>query len=59
MSDETTLLPCPWCGGEAEIIETEYAWYMNIEHEPTCFFAAEVNDEWTKAKAIAAWNRRC
>lgn len=58
MSDETTLLPCPFCGGEAKIVETEHAWYMNIEHEPICFYAAEIGDEWTKVKATEAWNTR-
>lgn len=52
------LLPCPFCGGEAKITETEHAWYMNIEHEPTCFYAIEIDDEWMKAKAIEAWNTR-
>lgn len=58
MSDETTLLPCPFCGGDAEIIETEHSWNLRIEHEQTCFFATQVCGEWTKAEAIAAWNTR-
>lgn len=56
MSDE--LKPCPFCGGEAKTIETKQGWHMNIEHEPTCFHKTEVDDEWTKAKAIEAWNTR-
>lgn len=53
MSDKTTLLPCPFCGGEA---------FPNIEltkHWIECReCAAESGCYRTEAEAIAAWNTR-
>lgn len=57
MSDETTLLPCPFCGGEAEPFnpfgETDGTWTVLCGE---C--AASVGFEQTEAEAIAAWNAR-
>ena len=56
MSDETTLLPCPFCGGEARHYEPG-----PIEHHiectnPKCY---AVTHGWsTEVEAIAAWNTR-
>lgn len=59
MSDE--LLPCPFCGGEAEIVHTPKV----IPYEPwwiRCSFCEattpKYKSETAKADAIAAWNRR-
>ena len=57
MSDETTLLPCPFCGGEARMLGTKERWF-----NPACS-NAECGCEWTdsyatEAEAVAAWNAR-
>ena len=55
----TKLKPCPFCGGEAEIIAIDYdddeLWYR-----PEC---SKCNCGWlenfeTPREAITAWNRR-
>jgi len=61
VSDEGNLLPCPFCGGEAQVHVYEYtcaehnygdAWVAcKIECAAGQLFAAP-------AQAIAAWNRR-
>ena len=60
MSDETTLLPCPFCGGEAEIHQDDNGkWHVDtlrcgngdISHH-----AYVIAD--TEAEAIEAWNTR-
>lgn len=57
MSDETTLLPCPLCGGEAETFNP----FPNVEGT-WCVLcsecAAATGFEQTEAEAIAAWNTR-
>lgn len=51
------LLPCPFCGGEAEIKQTEYGWFY-----PACTnWSCSCN--WceaykTEAEAVEAWNTR-
>ena len=54
MSDETTLLPCPFCGGEAQVLKDGLP-YVVIECE-RCFCRTNCNV--TEAEAIAAWNTR-
>lgn len=46
------LKKCPFCGGEAEIVEYTIFWVTCKE----C--AAETKDFDTKEEAIEAWNRR-
>ena len=67
----TELLPCPFCGGKAEIIEADYGMYMTgyaIYCRKCCLKLGVTGRlgeayEWspvfdTEAEAIAAWNAR-
>ena len=70
--DEPTLLPCPFCGGEAELIESEcgmfqtgYAVYCTGKCRVKMGVSGRLSEvyEWTpvfdtEAEAIAAWNAR-
>lgn len=62
--DELSLLPCPFCGGEALVQPTYdidtgerdgyFAWCLNYE----CECKPQTRDYLTEAKAIEAWNTR-
>ena len=62
--DKSSLLPCPFCGGEAEIVTLN----MLVEHSPVgvgCSSCAAILGEYsdykrfnTEAEAIEAWNTR-
>ena len=56
MSDETTLLPCPFCGGEAEIRTQAFGGVVFFAWCDSC----ETRGDYycTEAEAIAAWNTR-
>lgn len=65
MSDTERLLPCPFCGGEAE--HKMYLWGHNTKsNEPIwrfyayCMRCGAMTDNMfeTKNKAIQAWNKR-
>lgn len=71
MSDETKLLPCPLCGGDAELIESDYGMYLTgyaVYCSKCCLklgVAGRLGEacEWTpvfgiEAEAIEAWNTR-
>ena len=54
MSNETILLPCPFCGSKAHVLKDGLP-YVVIECEH-CFCRTNCNV--TEAEAIAAWNSR-
>lgn len=58
MSDETTMLPCPFCGGEAETLTAESmrGGYLFGIMCNDCLSHGDVYD--TEAEAITAWNTR-
>lgn len=69
MSTDTTLAPCPFCGGEPSIVErpdnidgTEFfcamACYCGGYSARAHQMAVRKTPELAKANAIAAWNRR-
>lgn len=69
MSTDTTLAPCPFCGGEPSIVErpdnidgTEFfyalACYCGGYSARAHQMAVRKTPEQAKADAIAAWNRR-
>ena len=65
MSDETTLLPCPLCGGEAEVCEGgingKMQVYGLIEHKDGCFFLADglpTKYQHIMESEFDAWNER-
>ena len=61
MSDETTLLPCPFCGGEAQTHETIDGWIASCSSEQNELDGFTHNAQaygMTESEAIAAWNTR-
>lgn len=54
MNDETTLLPCPFCGGEAELTGFDAPEYW--VWCPKCKASADMHTG--MENAIAAWNAR-
>ena len=58
------LLPCPFCGGEAELRQTydietlEVDGYFVWCHNRECECMPETNVHLTEAEAIEAWNTR-
>ena len=51
----TKLLPCPFCGGEAQVARTAAGYWAAYCEEPMC---GRVGNFKTEAEAIAAWNTR-
>lgn len=56
----TELLPCPFCGGEADLIDIsdEYEGEYWVAHQCANGTSVETNSYDTEAEAIAAWNSR-
>lgn len=53
-----TLLPCPFCGGEAEL-NHNYSDDYGDSYWVSCNFCGVATDsDWSQKTAIAAWNRR-
>lgn len=52
---EVRLLPCPFCGGEAEMLN-----YSENEYLVTCTECSGMVEKWrkTEAEAIEQWNKR-
>ena len=56
---ETKLLNCPFCGGEAEILEHDNGWAIwHCIICKNCKASQEWRKGYTKEEAIAAWNTR-
>lgn len=56
MSDETTLLSCPFCGGEAHISASSDGY--GVECWNRRCIDMQMDELPTEAEAIAAWNSR-
>lgn len=52
---KSTLMPCPFCGGEPSMVHTE-VWWLVCDGESGCH--AEGPFMPTEAQAITAWNTR-
>ena len=50
------LLPCPFCGGEADVID--YDDECRVAHQCANGTSVETNSYATESEAIAAWNSR-
>lgn len=57
MTDDLDVLSCPFCGGEAHLIQ-DGSWYVKCEcgTEGPYFYEDENKD--AQCCAVAAWNRR-
>ena len=56
MSDETTMLPCPFCGGEARVERIGKSGYLYVACNTA--YCCDFGKFDTEAEAIAAWNTR-
>ena len=56
--NKTELKPCPFCGGEAEIVDTGDL-YGHCEYSVSCT-SCNCNTDWltNKKEAVQAWNKR-
>ena len=52
-TDEIKLKPCPFCGGEADIIPTGEGWFVECQE---CNNMTDIHD--TPLAAAETWNRR-
>lgn len=61
MNDTEELKPCPFCGGEAELINTDIAGIQGVCNPITVSCKnCRCNTDWfnNKNKAVSAWNIR-
>lgn len=59
MSDTEKLLPCPWCGGDAEIEAVGVRWSIGCaDADGECYGYQSLNSFARQVEAIAAWNSR-
>ena len=65
MTDMPELKPCPFCGGEAELIMHKkgkpYAWENDCDHWVSCMAedcCARMGFCGTREEAVELWNRR-
>lgn len=62
--NDKTLLPCPFCGGEAYTTDSDNKWFVSCHDCYACVGEGYDADAWpdhmfySKAEAIAAWNTR-
>lgn len=57
MSDETTLLPCPFCSAKPELwADSRRTWGL-VQHEDWCLFSSIRKHE-IPEEDFAAWNTR-
>lgn len=58
----TELLPCPFCGSKAKILEYEYGGLDHrIEYQPSCTndnCGVDMNWLETEEEAVELWNKR-
>jgi hypothetical protein len=52
------LLPCPFCGGSAELLNGYAGWYVTCKDYCSCAVQPSSYSYKDKDKAIAAWNHR-
>ena len=62
MTDNTVLLPCPFCGGKAMAINIRPFnphWKLDADHRPNCHLRhGDMGAYATEAEAAEAWNTR-
>ena len=59
MSDETTLLPCPFCGGKAAMEHVSQIWEPRERYWAACQSCHMSGKHYrTESEAIEAWNTR-
>ena len=49
------LKPCPFCGGEAELVDCDPRWFVRCKK----YYCVEQRSMWVpKSEAVKQWNRR-
>ena len=56
MSGVSDLLPCPFCGSEAQIVKLDYT-YSTMCSNSECDVCPEVEAQ-TRQESIVSWNKR-
>lgn len=58
MSEKMLPLPCPFCGGKAEIASERDLWQVRCTGGPKCATWPITNWRQDSSEVVAAWNRR-